>query len=93
MMVVRKGDTTAFGGYALRVPDGRCAPRCAGTAAGSVARQCSHGGLLRLTSTRVGILNCAPNTGLYPFMIASSNASLSVVYEIVRANPVLAIPR
>ena len=33
------------------------------------------------------------NTGMYPFMIAAKHAPLSVVYEIVRANPVLAIPR
>ena len=33
------------------------------------------------------------NTGMYPFMIAAKHAPLSVVYEIVRANPVFAIPR
>jgi hypothetical protein len=36
------------------------------------------------------------NAGQYPFMIAaceSSAASLSVVYELVRANPNLVVPR
>ena len=33
------------------------------------------------------------NDGLYPFMIAATNASLSLVYEIVRANPVLVVRR
>jgi ankyrin repeat protein len=43
-----------------------------------------------------GSLGMRTNSGQYPFMIAASNASLgslSVVYEIVRANPVLATPR
>ena len=33
------------------------------------------------------------NAGQYPFMIAAANASLSLVYEIVRADPVLVFPR
>ena len=40
-----------------------------------------------------GSVAMSTSKGLYPFMIAANNASLSVVYEIVRANPVLAIPR
>ena len=43
-----------------------------------------------------GSLGMRTNAGMYPFMIAARNASmgaLSVVYEIVRANPTLAIPR
>jgi hypothetical protein len=39
-----------------------------------------------------GSVAMSTDTGLYPFMIAADNASLCVVYEIVRANPVLAIP-
>ena len=33
------------------------------------------------------------NAGQYPFMIAASKASLSVIYEIVRSSPLLAVPR
>jgi ankyrin repeat protein len=36
------------------------------------------------------------NAGQYPFMLAASHASstsLSLIYEIVRANPVMAVPR
>jgi hypothetical protein len=43
-----------------------------------------------------GSLAVRANAGQYPFMIAASNASsgsLSVVYEMVRANPLLAVPR
>ena len=43
-----------------------------------------------------GSLGMRTNAGMYPFMIAARNASmgaLSVVYEIVRANPTLAIPK
>ena len=43
-----------------------------------------------------GAVAMPTNDGQYPFMIAASNSSLtslSVVYEIVRANPVLAVPR
>ena len=40
-----------------------------------------------------GSVAMSTNSALYPFMIAANNATLSVVYEIVRANPVLAIPQ
>ena len=43
-----------------------------------------------------GALSTRTNAGLYPFMIAASNSSLSslcVLYEVVRANPVLVVPR
>ena len=42
-----------------------------------------------------GALSTRTNAGLYPFMIAASNSSLSslcVLFEIVRANPVLVVP-
>ena len=42
-----------------------------------------------------GAVSTQTNSGQYPFMIAaceSSTASLSVVYELVRANPELVIP-
>ena len=38
-------------------------------------------------------VNMRTNAGLYPFMMASSNASLSVLYEIIRAFPGLLVPR
>ena len=43
-----------------------------------------------------GSLGMRTNAGQYPFMIAAthvSSTSLSLVYEIVRANPVVAVPR
>ena len=43
-----------------------------------------------------GALSVPTNAGLYPFMIAASNSSfelMSVVYEMIRANPSLAMPR